>query len=116
MKNELLPPNAVLNTTALTLELSAMPPEREVAGQSRVGAVPLAVLGGCEVGIWELTPGTSTDVEIDEVFVVLAGEATVAFDDGTPALRLYPGAIGRLAAGARTTWTVTETLRKVYLA
>jgi uncharacterized cupin superfamily protein len=50
------------------------------------------------------------------VFVVLSGEATVDFADGTPSLELRAGSIGRLAAGARTTWTVRETLRKVYVA
>ncbi|HET7801419.1 MAG TPA: hypothetical protein VFL38_13435, partial [Humibacillus xanthopallidus] len=30
-----------------------------------------------EVGVWEMTPGTATDVEADEVFVVLSGRATL---------------------------------------
>lgn len=67
--------------------------------------------------MWEHTPGTSTDVEADEVFVVLAGAATVSFDG--PALEpieLRPGSVVRLTAGMRTVWTVRETLRKVYLA
>ena len=67
--------------------------------------------------MWEHTPGASTDVEADEVFVVLAGSATVAFED--PALQsieLRPGSVVRLTAGMRTVWTVRETLRKVYFA
>ena len=39
----------------------------------------------------------------------------LAWPDGTPALQLRAGDVGRLAAGAETTWTVTETLRKIYL-
>jgi uncharacterized cupin superfamily protein len=62
-----------------------------------------------------MTPGTMSDVEADEVFVVLSGSATVEFGDDTPALQLGAGDVARLAAGAETVWTVTETLRKVYL-
>ncbi len=68
-----------------------------------------------EVGVWEHTVGTSTDVEADEVFVVLSGRATVEVEGG-PRLELSPGTVGLLAAGARTTWRVHQTLRKVYLA
>ena len=56
----------------------------------------------------------STDVEADEVFVVLSGRATVEVVDG-PTLEIGPGDVGLLPAGARTTWTVHETLRKVYV-
>lgn len=64
-------------------------------------------------GIWEITPGTVTDVEADELFVVLAGRATIAFEDG-PVLEVGPGDVVKLPEGARTVWTVHETLRKVY--
>jgi hypothetical protein len=60
---------------------------------------PLATLGTAEVGLWGMEPGTDHDTEVDEVFVVLA-----------------PGVAVRLHAGERTTWVVTETLRKVYVA
>ncbi|WP_134767982.1 cupin domain-containing protein [Nocardioides sp. 1609] len=68
-----------------------------------------------ETGIWEAAPGTDVDVEADELFVVLAGRGTVRFDDDGSELALQPGAVVRLRAGDRTTWTVTETLRKVYV-
>jgi uncharacterized cupin superfamily protein len=55
------------------------------------------------------------DVEAEELFVVLSGAATVEFDDDSPALALGAGDVVRLTKGARTVWTVTETLRKVYL-
>lgn len=70
---------------------------------------------GPEVGVWELTPGTVTDVETDEVFVVLAGAGSVTFADGS-SIELAPGVVVRLRAGDATTWVVTETLRKVYVA
>ncbi len=62
-----------------------------------------------------MTPGVMTDVEADEVFVVVSGSATVEFGDGSQSLRLGPGDVVRLAAGAETVWTVSQTLRKVYL-
>ena len=67
--------------------------------------------------MWEMTPGAMRDVEVDEVFVVLAGDATVEFvDPALPSIELRPGSVVRLEAGMRTVWTVRETLRKVYVA
>lgn len=71
--------------------------------------------GGAEVGLWSMAPGTEQDTEADEVFVVLAGRGTVTFEDGE-VVDLAPGVAVRLRAGERTTWTVTEALRKVYVA
>ncbi len=68
-----------------------------------------------EVGLWEAGPGTDVDTEVDEVFLVLDGRGTVTFDDGS-SIALDPGVLVRLRAGDRTTWTITERLRKLYLA
>jgi uncharacterized cupin superfamily protein len=76
---------------------------------------PLATVGEAEVGLWGMEPGVDHDTEVDEVFVVLAGRGTVEFEDGE-VVTLAPGVAVRLRAGERTTWTVTETLRKVYVA
>ena len=54
--------------------------------------------------MWEMTPGTMSDVEAEEVFVVLSGSATVEFEDGT-VLELGPSSTVRLRAGDRTTWS-----------
>jgi len=64
-------------------------------------------------GVWEHGPGVSTDVEVDEMFVVVSGRATIEVEDG-PTLEVGPGDVGILEAGARTTWRVHETLRKVF--
>lgn len=97
----------MLASDALTADLG---PER---------TLPLAALGEpgseVEVGVWEMAPGTEQDTEVDEVFVVLAGRGSVTFDDGD-VVDLAPGVVCRLRAGERTTWTVSETLRKVYVA
>ncbi|WP_395690301.1 cupin domain-containing protein [Nocardioides sp.] len=77
--------------------------------------LPLAEVGAVEIGVWEMAPGTEDDTEVDEVFVVLGGRGTVTFADGE-VVTLAPGVVVRLHAGERTTWTVTETLRKIYVA
>jgi uncharacterized cupin superfamily protein len=99
----------------LELPLADVPEAQRIAGTPRTGATKLGDFGGVSLGVWEMTPGTMRDVEIDEVFVVLHGAGTVAFADGT-ITALEPGDVVRLHAGQRTVWTVRETLRKVYLA
>lgn len=64
-------------------------------------------------GVWECTPGVVTDVEQDELFVILQGRATVEVEGG-PTLELMPGVVGVLERGARTRWSVHETIRKVF--
>lgn len=110
-----LEPNSATRATELDLDHEAVPGDQSVDGDPRTGAAELTDFYGVEVGVWEMTPGVATDVEADEVFVVLTGSATIDFGDGSPTLRVGPGDVVRLAAGAETTWTVTETLRKVYL-
>lgn len=80
-------PTRATNAQALRLEHKTVPVDQSVAGSPTTGFVALGSFGGLEVGVWEMTVGTMTDVEVDEVFVVIVGRATV-----------------------------TETLRKVYLA
>lgn len=60
-----------------------------------------------------ITPGVVTDVEADELFVVLSGRATIEVEGG-PTLVVGPGDVAVLPEGAVTRWTVHETLRKVY--
>lgn len=72
--------------------------------------------GAVEIGLWEAGPGTDTDTEVDEFFLVLSGAGTVTFDDDGSAIDLRPGVLVRLQQGDRTTWTITERLRKLYLA
>ena len=94
---------------------SPLDPGTVLEGTPAAGSRALAAVAGVEVGVWEMSPGTATDVEVDEVFVVLSGAATVTFDDGE-AVDLGPGSVVRLRAGEHTTWTVRETLRKIYVA
>ena len=110
-------PGLATDAASLTLELAPVPADQVVEGAPTTGFAALGEVGGVEIGLWEHTPGASTDVEADEVFVVLAGSATVSFDDPALApIELRPGSVARLTTGMRTVWTVRETLRKVYIA
>jgi uncharacterized cupin superfamily protein len=94
-----------------------LPAEQVVSGSPSTRYVSFDATDGREVGVWEHSPGVSTDVEADEVFVVLAGAGTLTFDSpALPSVPLAPGVIVRLTEGMHTTWTITETLRKVYIA
>jgi len=105
------------DAATLPLTHAALPADEVLEGSPTTAVHALATLGGVEVGIWEMTPGTASDTETDEVFVVLSGHATIAFDDvALPDLGVGPGSVVRLAEGQRTVWTVTETLRKIYIA
>ncbi len=105
----------VHDALAVDVPLTTVAAAQVVAGAPATGAGDLDEDRG--VGGGEMTPGAMTDTEVDEVFVVVAGDATVAFIDPVqPAIELRPGAVVRLEAGMRTVWTVRETVRKVYLA
>lgn len=108
-----LAPGAVVDASSLALRHEPLPTGQVSAGSPSTGLVELTD----SVGVWEHTPGTSTDVESDEIFVVLSGSATLAFSQpALPAVELRAGSVVRLTAGMRTVWTVRETLRKVYIA
>lgn len=98
----------------VSLELQHLPPENVLVGSPTVSSRQLASLEACEVGLWEMTDGSVTDVEEDEVFVVLSGRGTVHFADDT-IISLTPGVIVNLHKGDHTTWTIEQTLRKVYV-
>ena len=99
----------------IDVPLRDVPAEQRIEGAPRTGSVQLGKFGDAVVGVWEMTPGVMRDVEADEILTVLAGAATVEFQDGGR-ITLEPGAVARLHTGQHTIWTVTKTLRKVYLA
>ena len=95
-------------------------PATIVSGDPRTASLvlheqPAAEPGGrtVERGVWEITPGVVTDVEADEMFIVLSGRATIEIQEG-PTLEVGPGDVAVVPEGAATRWTVHETLRKVY--
>lgn len=71
---------------------------------------------GTEVaGLWMCTPGTFSDTEEEESFLVLRGKAEVELADGTR-VALGPGDTHSFRAGEETVWTVTAPLVKSYWA
>ncbi|MGA8047512.1 MAG: cupin domain-containing protein [Dermatophilaceae bacterium] len=105
----------LLATDSITGPLDHEPAEQVVRGSPTTGVRVLGEVGGVEVGVWEITAGTVRDTEVDEIFVVLSGAGRVYFEDGD-CIDLSPGVAVRLLAGERTTWTITSTLRKVWIA
>ena len=104
-----------LDASAAELRAASLDPSSIRAGTPQIRELALAVQAdGSELGIWEMTPGVVVDVEVDEAFAVLFGRAVVEIEGGD-SLILGPGSCGVLHAGDRTTWRVTETLRKVYV-
>jgi uncharacterized cupin superfamily protein len=104
-------PVAAIAAATAPLEPDPLDPDQVVAGDPRTSAYVLSEgAGGAETGVWRCTPGTFRDVEADEVFVVIEGRATIAWDGGE--LDVGPGDVCTLAAGTETVWTVHETLLK----
>ncbi len=87
--------------------------EKNVSGNVTTGSVDLGETDKLTTGIWEHSVGTSTDVECDEVFVILSGKGRVYVDGKV--LELAPGVVGTLVAGSSTRWEIDETIRKVYV-
>lgn len=105
----------VLVTDVFTVPVPHEPADQVVSGEPHTGTLDFGNLGEVATGIWELTMGAVRDTEVDEIFIVLSGTGRVDFEDGG-SLALSPGICVRLHAGERTTWTITETLRKVWIA
>jgi len=106
--------NSAYDATQSELRFTDLPGDKAPAGPISTGVTMLAATDDLEVGVWEHPVGTSTDVETDEVFVVLSGRGRVTCADGT-VLELRPGTVGVLEAGTATTWEVEEPLRKVWV-
>lgn len=112
-----LHPGMLADAAAIALEHVPVEPDQVVAGAPTTGFLVLDDDGSRTVGVWEMSVGAMRDVEADEVFVVLAGAATVEFEHPVAdPIILAPGSVVRLTAGMRTIWTVRQTLRKVYVA
>ena len=103
------------DVTTAPVEHEPLPPDEVVDGSPTAAVAALGSVGGTEVGLWEMTEGTARDTEVNEVFVVVSGRGSVEFEDGER-IDLAPGVAVRLTAGERTVWTVTERLRKIWVA
>jgi len=110
------PPSRIVSTLTTEVPHEPLPSHQVVAGRPTTGLRELGGLGDAQYGVWEISTGVSTDVESDEVFVVLSGRARIDFPDDGSSIDVGPGDLVRLRAGENTVWTVSETLRKVYFA
>jgi uncharacterized cupin superfamily protein len=106
--------NQVFDARAADLDWSDLPAHKCPEGPVNTGVAVLAEASFVDVGVWEHPRGVSTDVEADEVFVVLQGVGRVVLSDGD-VLDLRPGVVGVLTAGTATTWIIDEPLAKVWL-
>jgi uncharacterized cupin superfamily protein len=103
----------VHNTATVVVKHEPLTTEKVISGAVTTGATELGQNNSLQAGVWEHSVGVSTDVEADEVFVILSGKGRVHVN-GT-VLELYPGVVGILTAGAETRWEIDETIRKVYV-
>ena len=106
--------NRVVAAASIPLTADPLDPDQVVSGSPQVSGHEILTDERMSVGVWQHTTGVSTDVEADEVFVVLVGRATIEIAGG-PTLEVGPGDVGVLAAGSATRWTIHEDLRKVYV-
>jgi uncharacterized cupin superfamily protein len=68
-----------------------------------------------KVGIWEATPGVSKAIRTnDEICQILSGSATITEADGTT-FDIGPGTLFVMPVGWEGTWTIHETVRKVWV-
>ncbi len=123
--NALLPDGRNVSVQGARVDVALDPVDAEdtVAGSPKQGIAELGLIGDAELGIWELRGGTVTDTEVDEIFVVLSGGASIELLEvpGSPeesgrVVEVAAGDVMRLVAGTRTRWTVADRIRKVYVA
>lgn len=108
--------NRVVHGRGVIVPLDPVPADDVVSGSPRQGVRELGKIGNCDTGIWELRSGVVTDTEIDEVFVVLSGGATIELIDEGRTIEVAAGDAMQLVAGTRTRWIVDDHIRKVYIA
>lgn len=109
-------PAHMIDLLNIQIDSTMLPREQITTGKPEAGFVELGSFSGIDLGVWEHTSGVSTDIETDEIFIVLSGKATIDFlDSETQSITIQPGSFVQLSAGMRTQWNVEETLRKVYL-
>jgi uncharacterized cupin superfamily protein len=100
-----------------SLKSDPLEPAQVIDGDPRTSDLILSESeDGSEVtGLWRCTPGTFSDTELEESFVVLEGTASVRHADGTT-VTLEAGDTHRFESGEETVWIVTSPLLKCYRA
>lgn len=100
-----------------SLTLDPLDPGQVIEGDPQTSDLVISEsAGGTEIcGFWQCTPGTFSDTELEESFLVLRGTAEVKLADGTR-VQIGPGDTHSFNVGEQTVWTVTSTLLKSYWA
>ncbi len=96
-----------------SIDHSPVRSDQVVTGHPTTGILEIEA-SDLDIGLWEHSTGVSSDVEADEVFVILSGSAKIDFQDG-PTLTVGPGDVVQLQAGDQTTWHVIEPVRKFWV-
>lgn len=104
---------AVHDANNVIVDHEALSSDKNVSGSVTTGATDLGETNQLTTGVWEHSAGISTDVENDEVFVIISGKGRIYVDGEV--LELFPGAVGTLYAGASTRWEIDEPIKKVYI-
>lgn len=107
--------NALIHGRTVIVPLEAVPAEVVDSGSPRHGVLEFSGLGGIETGIWEMRDGVARDTEVDEIFIVISGGASIELLDERRTVEVKTGDVMRLVAGTRTRWSVPDHIRKVYL-
>lgn len=114
-----LPGGGSVDIAAVDLLHEAVPAEQDGGDAPSTGSLEFGTLAGACIGVWEMSVGTMRDIEAEEFFVVTAGRGSVLIepfgDRQQQRVELFPGSLMRLSEGMKSTWTITETLRKVYI-
>jgi len=108
---------AKISVAAASLKPDVIASKDIISGSPRAGDLVFSKSeDGRETrGIWSCTPGSfHWTFDTDETAIILQGAVAVRLEDGT-ALELKPGDLACFSRGAKTVWTVHETLRKVYV-
>ncbi|MDP4676863.1 MAG: cupin domain-containing protein [Candidatus Nanopelagicales bacterium] len=104
----------VFTAADIAVNQQPLPEDQLITPGVTAGEAEVDAIGHLEVGVWEHSVGSSTAVEIDEVFVIISGRGRIT-DSAGNVVELAPGVVGVLPAGAETTWEVTEPIRKVWI-
>lgn len=82
----------------------------------KTGLHELGKINSATFGVWDIVPGVLVGVpQVDEVFVVLSGDATITSAGDDEPIVVGPGSVVQLVVGQETRWDVRETVRKIYV-
>lgn len=107
-------PASLDSLTSVNDSFVPVDPGDVIAGAPETRTTVLATTDGpAEFGVWELHGGSVCDIEVDEMFVVIAGGARLTVNGAAPR-DIAAGDIVELRAGDATVWQVDDLLRKIY--